>query len=121
MPSDPTLLASIKDFSGAVILNWYVWITGIPLVIDQIWQHFSCSPVWLRHSLDKWPRGKERISTHWPPEQRRRLTLICLCIVGFFIASFQAYDGVRSKLIETAHSSKTPSLSRKMADDLAAR
>lgn len=125
MLPDLTLLARLLEFAEEVILNWYVWIAGVPLVIDQIWEHFSRGrlPAWPQHLLNKWPRGKEWISTHWPPEQRRRLTLIWLCIFGFFIASFQAYDGVKSKLvaIQTTQSSKTIQLSRKMSDDLAAR
>lgn len=119
------LLASLKDFTGAVFLHWYVWIAGIALVIDQLWEHFSENPisVWLRHLLDKWPRGKEWIYTHCPPEKRRRQTLICVGIFGFFIAAFQAYDDVRSKLIDMqmTQTSRKIQLSRKMADDLVIR
>jgi hypothetical protein len=65
----------------------------VPFVIDQVLSQ-KYLPKWLAEWTDAW----------WPPEKRHRV-LKWLCVFGFVVASFQAYDNVNNRLREAQKTS----------------
>jgi hypothetical protein len=86
--SDPNFIARVWDFATAMVGYWFLWITTVPFVIDQGLSH-KYLPKKIAERTDAW----------WPPTQRHRV-LKWLCVFGFVVASFQAYDSVKGRLRE---------------------
>jgi hypothetical protein len=83
------------EFGSAIISNWYVWVTGAPFVIDQ-GLSYKYLPKRAVEFADEW----------WPPEGRHRV-LKWICVAGFVVASFQAFDQTNTKYKEADSKLKT--------------
>ncbi len=79
-------LARLGEFGSTIISYWYVWITGAPFVIDQ-----GLSSKYLPINFIRW------VDEKWPETNRHRF-FKWLCLVGFVIASFQAFDHVNQEV-----------------------
>jgi hypothetical protein len=79
----------LGEFVWAVLGYWYVWVTTVPFVIDQGLNH---------KYLPK--RLVELADSIWPEQQRHAL-LKWLCVIGFVVGSFQAFDHVNTELKNT--------------------
>jgi len=71
--------AALWSFMWALISNWIVYMTAVPLVLDDFIK--MCSP-----RLSEWIEKKLT-------KEKRRKVEIYLMFGGFFIASFMAFDG----------------------------
>ena|ERR1700730_2192681 len=78
--------ARLWEFIWAVLGYWYVWVTAVPFVIDQGLSHKFLPE-----------RAIEFADAIWPQDRRHRL-LKWLCVIGFVVASFQAFDRVNTEL-----------------------
>jgi hypothetical protein len=84
--SDPSFIARVLDFVVAVLGHWFVWVTGVPFVIEQGLPYF---PERITAWVDaKWPRDRRHHILRW------------VCVLGLVVASFQAYDDVSTRLRE---------------------
>jgi hypothetical protein len=97
--------ARTSEFGSAIIGYWYVWLTAVPFFLDQVLSR----NFWSKETL-------ERFDKKWPPDGRHRF-FKWVCIIGFVVASFQAFDHVNGELKDAALKNDTLKADLKSAND----